>query len=69
MNREDMVQAALTVERWCEEHFSAVCDCPFACKGGACVLNDLQYPKRWHLAEFLRNRGMKHENEDEDAGG
>ena len=31
MNREDVVQAALTLERWCKEHYVSgkVCDCPF----------------------------------------
>ena len=70
VNREDVVQAALTVARWCEEHCTnscEPCDCPFAF-GAACVAS-LNYPKYWGLEEFLRNRGMRHENEDEDAGG
>ena len=30
MNREDVVQAALKVERWCHEHNDFTgCDCPF----------------------------------------
>jgi len=31
INREDVVQAALTVERWCAKHYDEEegCDCPF----------------------------------------
>ena len=59
-NREAVVQAALTVERWCEEHCTnscEPCDCPFAF-GAACVAS-LNYPKYWGLEEFLRTRGLR----------
>ena len=68
-NREDVIQAALVVERWCREHFKAVggCDCPFYGERidkmkfvwPFCVL---EYPSQeWNLEEFLRNRGLKHD--------
>jgi len=59
MTREEVVQAALTVERWC-----GMCRgvnrgaCPFA-NGNCCVL-DGKKPEEWNLEEFLRTRGMKH---------
>ena len=65
-NREDVVQAALTVERWCAEHFKkdGVCDCPFGYMDPfgyhACALYVSQYPVEWDLGDFLRTRGLKH---------
>ena len=55
INREDVVQAALTVERWCKEHFKScgVCDCPFSF-GSKCML-----ARQGNLSEFLRTRGLK----------
>lgn len=64
VNREDVVQAALLLERWCEERCTnscEPCDCPFAF-GAACVAS-LNYPQYWGLEEFLRNRGMRHEKD------
>ena len=75
MNREDVVQAALTVERWCKERDGYPCDCPFFEQresDGAykCRLTnwrllhsdiDEQEPEMWNLAEFLRTRGLKHD--------
>lgn len=59
VNREEVVQAALTVERWCKEHFSQKkCDCQFA-DGDKCFLFERSYPSMWRLEEFLRTRGMK----------
>ena len=68
-NREDVVQAALVVERWCKEHkapaFLGGCDCPFYAKDsrfspfyekGECFLYT---PFVWHLEEKLRTRGLK----------
>ena len=73
MNREDVVQSALTVERWCKDRNGYPCDCPFLEKqvfDGAykCRLtnwrvidNDLdeREPLYWNLEEFLRTRGMR----------
>ena len=65
LNREDVVQSALNVQRWCEEHFNVqgICDCPFANREvdeewSECKLFN-EYPKHLHLEEFLRNRGIK----------
>ena len=67
MTREDVVQAALTVARWCKNQcaFEGLCDCPFADieLGPACVLMHRNEPKDWELEKFLRTRGMKHETE------
>ena len=72
MNREDVVQAALTVERWCREHWveDGRCDCPFA-DTSMYVEGDTTEDTCWvgtphfwgvfchdGLAEFLRTRGM-----------
>jgi len=73
MNREEVVQAALVVERWCAERDGYPCDCPFFEKrefDGAykCRLTnwrnlqsdiDEREPETWNLEEFLRTRGMK----------
>ena len=62
MTREEVVQAALTVERWCKEHIDCykLCDCPFALDEDACFLSHSQYvPTDWELEEFLRTRGLK----------
>lgn len=63
INREDVVQAALIVERWCEEHYKygGKCDCPFAVPGAfvACRLGDVGCAEEWELEEFLRARGLK----------
>ena len=61
VNREDVVQAALTVERWCLEHkdFGNGCDCPFSdCVGWCCLVEDTA-PFYWRLEEYLRERGIK----------
>lgn len=60
MTREDVVQAALTVERWCVENISdrGKCNCPFA-DGVGCVLA----PIAWNLDEHLRKRGLKKHGE------
>jgi len=58
MTREEVVQAALTVERWCLEHHKSDqrCDCPFSIRG--CELFCTNEPGRWNLEELLRKRGM-----------
>ena len=62
MTREEVVQAALTVERWCVEHrkFKDACDCPFYKHDRVeCVMGDLSKPSGWGLERFLRKRGLK----------
>lgn len=61
MNREDVVQAALTVERWCRKHYKsfARCDCPIVRDGCYCHIAYESEPRKWKLEEFLRTRGMK----------
>ena len=64
MTREEVVQAALTVERWCAEHrkFKDDCDCPFYKHDRVgCVMGDLSKPSGWGLERFLRTRGLKHD--------
>jgi len=64
-NREDVVQAALIVERWCREHWEedTVCDCPFLCddKKIYCSLATGFIPCVGNLEKHLRNRGLKHD--------
>lgn len=66
-NREDVVQAALIVERWCRDHFEedSVCDCPFGFLDivgrHACALYALPIPLDWSLEKFLRGRGLRHD--------
>ena len=65
MTREEVVQAALTVERWCFEHrnLGGACDCPFFYNDESCpwycFLQDRFEPGHWGLEEFLRTRGLK----------
>jgi hypothetical protein len=67
INREDVVQAALTVERWCREHergkYEDCVDCPFLyeTEGLAllCKLFPRKIPKQWKLEKYLRERGLK----------
>ena len=66
MTREEVVQSALKVERWCREHrrVGNVCDCPFS-DGKPCwfFIGDMpEFPCRWGLEEFLRTRGLKHDD-------
>ena len=66
MNREDVVQAALTVERWCAEHYDGEkpCDCPFFDEDdySGCKLGSTPTPSWWFLEKFLRTRGLKHDD-------
>lgn len=66
INREDVVQAALTVERWCREHsHDCKCDCPFRCgayKVGCMV--GVGWPMQWNLEKYLRTRGLKKTEQD-----
>jgi hypothetical protein len=61
MTREEVVQAALTVERWCKEHYGGCkpCDCPFMSGDYGCIFYDMCDPWLWELEEFLRTRGLK----------
>lgn len=60
-NREDVVQAALMVERWCAENLhKGNCDCPF-CGGKYCALSRGEEPSWWYLEDYLRTRGLKHD--------
>lgn len=62
INREDVVQAALIVEKWCKENKKGViCDCPFSIYD-SCALFDDDVPAEWNLEEVLRNRGIKNGN-------
>ena len=60
-NREDVLQAALTVERWCKK--TDCKDCPFwkhdANIGHTCCF--YVAPMNMELAEHLRTRGLQHE--------
>lgn len=65
LNREDIVQSALNIQRWCEGHIkNDDCDCPFNMGkeyNYACILSDSGYPISWNLEKYLRNRGSKYE--------
>ena len=67
MTREEVVQAALTVERWCDEKQDEYgnCDCPFAIDFGhhirMCKISN-GAPSDWSLAHHLRNRGLEDAN-------
>lgn len=59
MTREDVVQAALTVERWCKG--KEWCDgCPLLSGEGYCLIA-MEAPDLWNLEEHLRTRGLKHD--------
>ena len=58
MTREEVVQAALTVERWCAGQDCR--ECQLMGEYGQCMIAGL--PELWHLECFLRNRGLKHES-------
>ena len=63
INREDVVQAALKVERWCDEKQDEYgnCDCPFSTPRRTCLFTR-GVASNWGLEEYLRNRGMKHDD-------
>ena len=59
MTREEIVQAALKVERWCKS-IEDCSKCPFFGKDR--FLNfecKVRWAERWGLEEFLRTRGLK----------
>jgi hypothetical protein len=58
MNREDVVQAALMVQRWCGR-YEGCTDCPFLDDEDACMVA-MEAPDHWNLEEKLRTRGRKH---------
>jgi hypothetical protein len=57
MTREEVVQAALKVERWCAEH-KGCGDCPLLDDEDNCMVA-MEAPDYWNLEEQLRARGMK----------
>ena len=71
MTREDVVQSALKVERWCRHNCvigswkrEEGCDCPFYDRSGnyrtlKCALQATFFPHEWDLEEWLRARGLK----------
>lgn len=64
MTREEVVQAALAVERWCKEKVDCykTCDCPFALDEDRCFFTkEKSVPYGWELEEFLRTRGLQHD--------
>lgn len=56
MTREEVVQAALKVERWCMKN-SGCKDCPFDAGNRYCYIGNIPY--MWELEKFLRTRGLK----------
>ena len=57
INREDVVQAALIVERWCA---ATDCrDCPLLNDEDCCMVS-MEAPDYWRLENQLRNRGISH---------
>ena len=61
-NREDVVQAALTVERWCKS-IEDCSKCPFS--GEDKFYNfvcRVRWAELWNLEEHLRTRGLKHDD-------
>ena len=64
INRENVVQAALIVERWCVENHrqDGKCDCPLRKWSYDCYLIRCnEAPYEWNLEKFLRARGLKHD--------
>ena len=59
MTREEVVQAALTVERWCAGK-EGCSDCPLLSDEDCCMVA-MEAPDLWSLAEQLRTRGLKHD--------
>jgi hypothetical protein len=57
MTREDVVQAALKVERWCAKH-KGCGDCPLLNDEDNCMVS-MEAPDYWNLEEQLRSRGLK----------
>lgn len=62
ITREDVVQSALNIQRWCKNHYSdEECDCPFfdirfRCQ---CMLPAKSDPREWNLEEKLRTRMIR----------
>lgn len=63
MTREDVVQAALTVERWCANNWrpDGACECPFCGSFNDCLLEQGSAPRFAELEKYLRTRGLKHD--------
>ncbi len=62
INAEDVVQAALKVEKWCREKENCG-GCPFH-DGCYCVIGNCHFPTGWGLAEYLRTRGTNRRTDD-----
>ncbi len=62
MNREDVVQAALTLEYWCEAHWDrdGCEDCPFwnDKTRTKCIISPNRDPVEWRLERYLQTRGL-----------
>ena len=56
VNREDVVQAALLLERWCIGRDCRTC--PLMGEVGDCMAKT---PEVWDLEEKLRMKGMRHD--------
>jgi len=59
INREDMVQAALIVERYCLTHNNGKCDCPLKSLHEGCMVVSHGSPSFWELEKYLRKRGLE----------
>ena len=61
MTREEVVQAALTVQRWCFDKWrpDGTCDCPFLGSFNDCLLEQGSAPRFADLEKYLRTRGLK----------
>ncbi len=55
INREDVVQVALIVERWCAGQDCR--KCPLMDEYGQCMIAG--FPEVWNLEDKLRTRGQK----------
>ena len=63
MTREEVVQAALTVERWCV--LTECNKCPFwDFVDDDCRISrgKIHAPMDWELEKFFRTRGLKHDD-------
>ena len=65
INREEVVQSALNVQRWCFNHYDDEnpCDCPFFNEDNynECKFGSTPTQSSLILEEFLRTRGLKYD--------
>ncbi|MBQ5930208.1 MAG: hypothetical protein IIX02_05390 [Clostridia bacterium] len=60
INREDVVQAALMIYRYCSKNYgSCESNCPFYYRERGCALDISCSPWCWDIEDFLRNRGLE----------